>query len=334
MSPAGFVRHLNGLLFTLQAVLWITFRRRFDVYLATSIPPIFPSFLIRLVSFLKGGAFIYYLQDKHPEMAAEVGLLKAPWLIKLLGLIDGWTLRKADLVVTLSEDMSRTIQGVGVNPLAIRLINNISPKTPAIEPPATRSGPVRFVFAGNIGRFQNLERLVEVFADFDPNEIVLELLGEGALKEKLAESVGKRTRAIRFHDAREVDDAFDFVSRCDVGIVSLAPGLYRYAYPSKTFTYLAAGLPLLGLVEGKSDLSRTIMRRGLGCSIDADARTEAIVQVVRDLAATRPDRSEIISRSFDMVGPEQAKGAWQSTMHEIETRDVKVNRSNAISRVA
>jgi len=46
--------------------------------------------------------------------------------------------------------------------------------------------------------------------------------------------------------------------------VSLSPGLIRYVYPSKTFGYLAAGVPLLVCVEHDSELAQTVIDEGVG----------------------------------------------------------------------
>lgn len=40
----------------------------------------------------------------------------------------------------------------------------------------------------------------------------------------------------------------------DLGVVSLNKDIYKYAFPSKTMTYLAEGCPLLVSVEKESDL--------------------------------------------------------------------------------
>jgi glycosyltransferase involved in cell wall biosynthesis len=51
-------------------------------------------------------------------------------------------------------------------------------------------------------------------------------------------------------------------------VVTLASGLIRYVYPSKTFGYLAAGVPILARVELDSELARSLNQSGAGIAVD------------------------------------------------------------------
>ncbi len=50
----------------------------------------------------------------------------------------------------------------------------------------------------------------------------------------------------------------------DLGLVSLAPGVIRFAYPSKMATYLGAGVPVLVGVEPDSAMARIVVDSGAG----------------------------------------------------------------------
>jgi hypothetical protein len=75
-------------------------------------------------------------------------------------------------------------------------------------------------------------------------EIELVFLGEGralsALKER-AHGMGNAT----FLPYQSSSVARLLMTDASRGIVSLNAGIYRYAFPSKTMTYLAEGCPLL-----------------------------------------------------------------------------------------
>lgn len=308
----GLIRHLNGVLFFVMASLMVLFGAKRDVVWTTSIPPVFQPFCLRVTSRLRGARFIYFLQDIYPEIALSMEMLRDGAIARLARRIDSWCMNASDVLVTLSEDMVRTVEARGVPRSKVVTINNFSMTEPRPLPSTPDDGPCRFVFAGNIGRFQELERGVDLFGRIDPSVAVLELLGEGRVKESLQRQVAVGAiRNVRFHDVLPVGPAFDYISRCDVGVVSLKPDLYKYAYPSKTFTYLAAGLPLLCFIEDESELGREIGRRRIGEAIDwarpEQEMVDMIVRLARDHASLRQGLRE---RAQDMFDPQVARRKW------------------------
>jgi colanic acid biosynthesis glycosyl transferase WcaI len=308
----GIARFVNSGLFIAIAALLILFGRKRDIVWTTSIPPVLQPFVIRLASWLRGARFIYFLQDIYPEIGLHMNMLKEGALSRLLRSIDTWTLNRSDVVVTLSEDMAAVVRARGATPKQLVLINNFAAVTSEPAGSRTRSGPVRFVFAGNIGRFQHLEELVEAFASIDPAVAVLELLGEGRAKAGLQKIVEERAiGTVRFHKALPVADAFDFMRACDIGVVSLTPGLFRYAYPSKTFTYLAAGLPLLALVEEDSELARETRARDIGLAVDWGAPAHKLTKAIYELVSWPAEKRDAVrDRSRELFDPRVARAKW------------------------
>jgi len=72
-------------------------------------------------------------------------------------------------------------------------------------------------------------------------------------------------------------------TKADVGIVSVAPGVIRAAYPSKTMSYLRQGCPVLAVVEADTALARTLVKSGAGFQADPRGPTD-IVRCLRRLA--------------------------------------------------
>ena len=69
--------------------------------------------------------------------------------------------------------------------------------------------------------------------------------------------------------------------------MTLIPGMYRYAYPSKTMTYLAQGRPILAAVETESELAKTMLAECYGFSVpigDAEVLEELLVRLADDLS--------------------------------------------------
>ncbi|MEM7239742.1 MAG: hypothetical protein AAF501_18200, partial [Pseudomonadota bacterium] len=99
-------------------------------------------------------------------------------------------------------------------------------------------------------------------------------LGNGTAEAGLKARWGEH-RQVRFWPFIPFADAREVIRQADIGLVSLAPDIYRVSYPSKVLTYLGLGVPLLALVEPDSRLAGTIRDEGLG-AVPA-ARTPAAV---------------------------------------------------------
>ena len=98
--------------------------------------------------------------------------------------------------------------------------------------------------------------------------IELVFMGEGSAKSELMRLVASAPelarQRVRFLPHSTVADARELLGTADVGLVSLSPGVISYAYPSKTATYLSAGLPLLVAVEPESCLAHEVQTWGVG----------------------------------------------------------------------
>ena len=117
------------------------------------------------------------------------------------------------------------------------------------------------VYAGNLGRFQNIPRIAEVMAYFDGDpRVSFDIVGDGPLGPWLRRfAEANALRNVRFHGYVAPDRLATMLRQdFDVGIVSLHPGVIRNAYPSKTLSYLRNGLPVLALVETDSQLTQTL----------------------------------------------------------------------------
>src|SRR5262249_2882768 len=63
-------------------------------------------------------------QDVFPEIAVELKRLTNPVLVRLLGLLTGFYLRRADRVVAIGTTMARRLESKGVESDRIRVIPN------------------------------------------------------------------------------------------------------------------------------------------------------------------------------------------------------------------
>jgi glycosyltransferase involved in cell wall biosynthesis len=262
-------------------------RGDYDLITVTTIPPVIMGVAARTIRRLTGIPYIYHCMDLYPEVAELAGLAPRRWLVRLARRLDTTTCRRAEAVVVLSEDMRATLLARGLDGGNIGVCNNFLVLDETDEPVADvlPADPARFriTFAGNLGRFQGLTDLIDAAHRIAPKhpEVDFVLIGAGvsraALQERAGALLGKQ---IHFIDHQPVAAATLALAHSQLAVVSLLPGIYRVAYPSKTATCLAAGCRLLTVVEEQSELAALVRDEDLG-AVCPPGDVDALVQAIR-----------------------------------------------------
>ena len=271
--------------------------------------------------------FVYHLQDIYPEIGAVGGLWSEKNLKhKCLRWFDTLVCKKADHCIVLSEDMANTLKARGVVNTSISVINNFMLASFSEDNGDAKSlhdtnvknvSELRVVFAGNLGRFQGLDLLLQAFLEVTSNEnlqMELHFVGEGAAEELLKASA-EGSRNVFFHGHYPFEEACRLMETFDAGIVSIQPEIYRYAYPSKTLTYLGLGLPLLALVEPESALAQSIVNDKLGV-VASNTNRQSLENGFSDLAeylnSDANDRKRIKALANDTSSSTAVMSQWDS----------------------
>jgi glycosyltransferase involved in cell wall biosynthesis len=316
------IRLLNFVYFLLRAVAHAVTAKRYGLIIANSHPPVLMGGALQTIRACRGTPYVYHCQDIHPEAAALAGDLRPNWLYRWLLRRDTATCRRARRVVALSRDMAESLAARGLPAENIVIINNPplsvdAAAQPKLPPPLDdRVATVRFLFAGNLGRFQGLERVVaaaRLVAGRIPFQLIF--MGEGSAKGELVALAGELVgRRIIFIPQQSVETALAAMRVCDYGVVSLTADVYRFAYPSKSMMYLAAGCPVLSIVEPQSELARTITSLGLGYvapSRSVMSIAETIVKAVAERSRwTAGERRRLEETCRDLFGSRRMLSAW------------------------
>jgi glycosyltransferase involved in cell wall biosynthesis len=253
--------------------IWILLKsiwKKYDVIIATTIPPILGGFFSAIASKLTKSNFIYYCMDLNPEIGQVSKDFSNNILFKLLLKIDDWSCQKARLVLVHSKDMLKTLRArPNGSKYNIDLVNNFSPitliKKNNFNLQTKLKKKLTIIYAGNIGRFQGLETMVDAMADLvHRQDIIFIIIGDGVAKKSLVEKVRETGANVEFFDYQPIEYVKYMIQKADICLVSLIPKIYKYSYPSKIMTYLEQGRPIICSVEKKSEMVKNMILQKYG----------------------------------------------------------------------
>lgn len=268
-----------------------------DVLFVASTPPI-QGAMAALVKKVTGVPVVYNLQDIFPDSLVGTGLAKKGGLLWRIGRrIEDFTYRNADKIIVISEDFKRNIMAKGVPEDKIEVIYNWVDET-AVVPVAKDENPLfeelgvnrelfHVVYAGNLGHAQNVQVLLDC-ADLLKGERDIEFLifGTGGLKEEYeAYAKEKGLDNVRFFPLQPTEKVSQVYSMADVALVSCKKGLGGSAMPSKTWSILSAGTPVLCSFDRGGDLQRIVEENHLGLFAEAGderALADNVMKFFRD----------------------------------------------------
>lgn len=241
-------------------------RRRFDIVIVTSEPPIVLPWVVSVCTH-RSTRMVQVLQDIHPEAGLAAGLLGNRTVVRILRAMDRRNARVATRTVVLSDDMASSYRR-SRDVRSLHVINNYRLETKSASPPpgCIDSCSFNVTFAGNLGRFQDVDVLLDA-AHFIPtgSGIAIHLVGSGTELERLKQRVlDEELEIVNIHGRLSRAEAQGFMEASDIGVITLHPGIHRFAYPSKTMAYLDAGCELLAIVDPASSLAADVREHGLG----------------------------------------------------------------------
>ena len=243
-------------------------------------------FLISLIKRIKKDWFLIILvHDVYPENMIAAGILKKKGVVfKCINFLYSSALKSADNVVVLGRDMKEVIEAKGAQ--NTRIIESWA-ETDQIQPDASigkhnDEQPLRYLFAGNLGRVQGIPVLLEAIKLIDPNVATFVFAGNGACAELLEEASLANSEQIKFLGSYERREQKRILNSCDIGIVTLAKGLYGLGVPSKAYNLMAAGKPILFIGDRESEIDRVVLENNCGWVVnesDPEAIAEAILKI-------------------------------------------------------
>jgi colanic acid biosynthesis glycosyl transferase WcaI len=293
-------RALNYLSFGVMATLGGLLRPRPDVIYAYH-PPLTVGLAASLVGFIRRVPVVLDVQDLWPDTLRATGMIGNDWVLRAVGAVARFVYRLSTHIVVLSPGFRRLLIERDVPASKVEVIPNWCDEAALLQPigrlPAGLPGPeyFRVVFAGNMGRAQGLDAVLEAVALLQVRapQVRMVLIGGGVDATRLRDkAVHNGLTNIAFLEPVPMGEVGHVLAAADALLVHLRrDSLFEITIPSKTQAYMAVGRPVLMAVPG--DAADLVARAGCGVTVPSED-AQALVNAVCELANMPPhERTEM-----------------------------------------
>ncbi len=294
-------RLLNFISFTVSAMLHLFQLKNYRCVMVYSNPPVLPLVAVLAKKLFKT-KIVYVSYDVYPEIAYAANTFgEAHPIAKVMRRINHVLFKEADAVVALSDDMKAFLAAHReIEPNKIRVIPNWASEEEANLPsaevlPATGK-PFKVAYCGNMGLMQEMSTLTDACHRLRSSDIFFSFTGHGSKSEDVKQAVKDCPNA-KVNGFLTGDAFRRKVAAASLCVVTLEGGLKGLCAPSKYYSYLYAGKPVLFIGEEDNYLYREIQEEGIGAAVSI-GDTSRLVQLLQQFKENPAQLQHMGSRAM------------------------------------
>ena len=224
--------------------------------------------------------FIYILQDIFPDSLVNTGLTKKGSILWKIGRkIEDFTYRNADKIIVISEGFKKNIMAKGVAEEKIEVIPNwvdmkdVHPIQRQLNPLISElnidSSKFIVLYAGNFGRAQGADIVIKAAERLIGNDhIKFVIFGGGAEFQDAVDYVEeKHLTNVIIRPLLPPERVSEVYSLGDIAVITCKEGMGSSCVPSKTWSIMACGTPILASFDLNSELCQLLHNTQCGVCV-------------------------------------------------------------------
>lgn len=247
---------------------------------------------------LRGKRFVFEVRDLWPELPREMGVIKNPVILWMMGVLEWISYRSAHRCIGLSPGIVKGIERCGVASDKITMVPNgcdiaifNAPSVKPWRPKGVGKNDLMAVFSGARGQANGLDAVLNAAVELksrNVRNIKLILIGQGKLTQHLKSRVESEglDKVLILPPVPKAKLA-GLLKSADIGLQCLAnvPAFYYGTSPNKFFDYISAGLPVLNNYPGW--VADMVVNNNCGFVVPPDnagAFADALIEAEKDKA--------------------------------------------------
>jgi colanic acid biosynthesis glycosyl transferase WcaI len=295
---------VNYFTFAASATLlgsWKLRGRRFDAIFVHEPSPVtvgIPAIVLRR---LKRAPLAFWVLDLWPETLEAIGVVKSPLLLRMVGKLVSMIYDRCDLILAQSRSFipqiakyCRNGTPVAYFPSWAEAVFDRTVVTPAPEV-SPRPGGFDVMFAGKIGEAQDFPAILDAAEKLREHDRIRWLIvGDGRMAAWVREEIARRglEQRVLMLGRYPVERMPSFYSHADALLVSLKnEPIFAMTIPGKLQSYLAAGVPIVAMLNGEG--ADVVRRAGAGVTCAAGDGTGLADAVLHLASLTDAQRAEM-----------------------------------------
>jgi glycosyltransferase involved in cell wall biosynthesis len=249
----------------------------YDILIITTNPP-FLGVLILILRLFKKIPYVVIAYDIYPQILDKMGILNNKSLVyKFWKWLNIKVYNNASKIISIGEDMTSIIQSdmSVIDSSKIELIYNWSDKKKVFPVSKEKnnflidhnfSDKKILLYSGTMGSTHNIEDILIAANDLRHHKDILFLfIGSGAKENKVKDYIENSDNSnVILMPFQPIEIISQTISSASMSFVCLDSAFTGLSVPSKSYGIMAAGVPIIGIMDSNSEISITIERFNCG----------------------------------------------------------------------
>jgi glycosyltransferase involved in cell wall biosynthesis len=293
------IRRLVGNFVLTYATAWkAIWLPRADVTLVLTNPVVLP-IAACIIKRIRGTPYLYMINDLEPDRVVTLGVQRPDSrMVKTMRRWQRAWVHGAARTIAIGRCMKdRLVEQYDADPDKIAVADN-GANPNAVHPQSKQSafraknGIDGFVvmYSGNFGRYHDFDTLfgaAERLGKTHP-DVKFVLVGQGYKRDYILSEIPRRnlTNVLVFPFVPESEFS-DLLASADLTMVTLEKGMEGVSVPSKFFSFLSSGRPIIALMRPNTEVALVVAENDIGYCMEAgdvDRLVEAILDAKSDPA--------------------------------------------------
>lgn len=272
---------LNYFSYAVSATLKALFlKEKFDVVFVNQLSPVMMGIPAMAYKKKHHKKILFYCLDLWPDSLAAGGIKEKSRIYKLFYKISKWIYNSADTILITSSmfkdyfENALKINNINIKHLpqyAEDLFTQREDDTTSEIAASIENKTYNFVFAGNIGDMQSVETIVKAANELRKhNDIIFHIVGDGSKLDDCKQLTNElELTNIIFYGRQPLDEMPQFYRIAGAMLITLKDNkILSATLPGKVQSYMAAGKPIIGAINGETRL--VIEQSGCGLCCNAE----------------------------------------------------------------
>jgi len=249
----------------------VSLGRKYDYVFGFNLGPLTDMLPAVVIRKLYKKPIMLWVQDVWPDSVYAYGFKKTKILTSMLDIFVKFVHRNINAIAISSKGFESKLKPYIKKDMSFNYAPNWADDLDMDMEPVilSKNQKIHFTFAGNVGKVQNLENIINAFCLLAENyhdRAQLNIIGDGSNLLNLKKLANNNSNIV-FHGKQAREDMVRFYKASDFLIVSLInEPIFSVTVPAKTQTYIAAKKPILAIING--DVSDIVKDNNLGVCAD------------------------------------------------------------------